>query len=146
MQRTAFIFLGGRHPSSPGPGASKEPCRSHGNGGRRLSLEPDLRPPFLRRQSLGKGSANKGLEKDGVPYTYRLAPVQFPGRPVPGTKRTAWHFFGSGRRSAVYLKDQRPVYRDLPETEEPQVIYADGCAEAYRDIYGSDRQPLPPAT
>ena len=82
----------------------------------------------------GKDHEYKGLEKDGVPYTYAWHRCAVPGAACSWNQKDGLALFGSGRCSgSIFLKDQRPVYRVIwPETEEPQVLYADDWAEAYR--------------
>lgn len=82
----------------------------------------------------GKDHEYKGLEKDGIPYTYAWHRCAVPGAACSWNQKDGLALFGSGRCSgSIFLKDQRPVYRVIwPETEEPQVLYADDWAEAYR--------------
>ena len=82
----------------------------------------------------GRDHEYKGYEKDGIPYTFAWHRTAVPGASASWNTETGVALFGTRRCSAsLFEKNGRTVSRVLwPETEAPQVLYADAWGPAWQ--------------
>lgn len=76
----------------------------------------------------------KGLERNGVPYTFAWHRTSVPGGSSAEGEKTDTALYGDGCPSAsLYVEEGKAVHRLIwPETEEPCYLTADGWENAYR--------------
>lgn len=81
----------------------------------------------------GKDHEYKGYEKNGIPYTYAWHRTAVPGASASWNEEAGAALYGTGRCSgSLSFRGGKTVFRVLwPETEEPEVLYADTWEPAW---------------